>query len=748
MVGYQILASLFLGSSLGKIFSSLIIDKLHLNFFAGEFVSQIPSFNTELALQKTYDIVDFVLVIVFSLLVYLFNKLITKRNKGANTLSCIAYVLFSFVIFLQTHFATYSGKTTLLIVILFHFVLLLVTRGSKFIILSDVHNNGKNQLLIANGILTGFFFALISNQLITSVALTISLFALLPIIYLIKPQKVSPIFESHFHLILALSVFFPTNIFKLGFLGILFVTLVVFINNRWNRPPIFIIVYPIILIFLVSYNPLYRIGNLDTVEEGYWLGWLQRLINHQTLYKDVAVYHPPLILWGAYLFQRIIGISIANTRLFLHLLQIAGMAIYYFTINSVLEKQLNKLVVMLLVLSLTATMVKNNVEFRIGIGLLSLLFLSKYYSVPKLKWLIFSGFAAAVSLFTSLEVGLAIIITGVSSTFLFSVNNRLKAVLMFLLGSLMGTIPFILFLGISGSLPSFVQQLTFYGKAFSSGYFNIPIDRSISLSFIHWHIFNQYLSSTAWLWELARGGLIAALIYAATKLWRKSGDSGDKSAMTLTIFGLLIFRSALGRSDYYHLLFPLLVSLPLVFYVVEKLSISMSKPILNLIVALIFIFVFSRDAINANFVEGLLFRLQTYGRIIGNYKDYGGLRGGILAGEEINVKETDDLVAYIQSSTQTSDKIFVYPWSPELYFLTDRNNATKFDTPYAFFTNSYQEEMVNEIKTNKPILVIYNPQMKFAGMVPYSLPIINEYIKQNFVSVKQFGQNQILKPLK
>lgn len=747
MVGYQILASLLLGSSLGKIFSRLIIDKLHLNFFTSEFATQIPSFGNDLALRKTYDLVDFVLVIVFSLLIYFFIRLISQKKEAVNSFFGIIYVLFSFIIFLQTHFATSSGKTTLLLLALFHLILLLVTRFTKVFTAVTTLKDGKSPLLFANGILVGFFLALISNQLITSIAITLTLFALPSIIYLVAPKKIGHILESHFHPILVCSALFPTNIIYLSLLGITFLVLVIFLKNKWNQLAIFNIIYPVTLIFLVSYNPLYWMGNFDSVEEGFWLGWLQRLINHQVLYKDVVVYHPPLLIWGMFLFQKILGFSIANTRLFLHLFQIAGIAIYYFMINSILEKKLNKLVVMLLALSLTATMVKNNVEFRLGIGLLSLLFLSKYYSIPKLKWLVISGFAAAASLFTSLEVGLTIIVTGIISTFILSINNKLKAVLMFFLGFLIGTIPIILFLGIEGGLSSFVQQLTFYGKAFSSGYFNTPIDRSISLSFVHWHIFNQYLSSTAWLWELARGGLIAALIFATTKLWRKSGDSGDKSAMTLAIFGLLIFRAALGRSDYYHLLFPLLVALPLVFYVIEKLSISIAKPSLNLVVVLLFIFVFSRDAVNASYIEHLLFRLQTYGRITGSYKDYGGLRGGILVGEEINVKETDDLIAYIQSSTKTSDKIFVYPWSPELYFLTDRNNSTRFDTPYAFFTNNYQKEMVDEINTAKPKLVIYNPQMRFAGMVPDSLPIVNEYIKQNFVSTKQFGQNQILEPL-
>lgn len=748
MIGYQILGSVFLGSSLSRIFSPLIIAKFHLNFFTGEFVSQIPSFTIDLALQKTYDIVNFILAIVFSLLVYLTYELIVRKRKQASSLSDILYVSFSFVIFLQTHFATYSGKITLLLIIVFHLMLLLITRFRKIFAPSPVRPDANNQLLIINGLLTGFLLVLISNQLTTSLAVSISLFVLSPIVYLMFHKNMSSVLESHFHLIIASSVFFPTNILFLSLLGVLFVTLIVIVNNKYNHREIPRIIYPIILIFLVSYNPLYRLGNFDTVEEGFWLGWVQRLINHQALYKDVAVYHPPLIIWGEYLFQKIVGFSIANTRLFLHLLQIVGMSIYYFAINFILEKKLNKLVVMLLALGLTVTMVKNNVEIRLGIGLLSLIFLAKYYRAPKLKWLLLSGVVAAASIFTSLEVGVSTFITGVIAAFLFSAKNRLKSVSVFSLGFIIGATPLISFLMLQGSLSPFIQQISFYSQAFASGYFNTPVDRSISLSYIHWHIFNQYLNSTAWLWEIARAGLISALIYSASKLLGKSNLSQHKYIATLSIFCLLIFRAALGRSDYYHLLFPLLVSLPLAFYVIEKISVSASKPALNLIAALIFTLVFSRDAINASFIENLLYRLQTYGRISGNYKSYGGDRGMIFVGEEVNVKENDDLITFIRSSTQPLDKIFVFPWSPELYFLTDRNNATKFDTPYAFFTRIHQEDMVAQLKANKPKFVIYNPQMVFAGMVPDSLPIANEYIKKNFVAVKQFGPNQILESIK
>ncbi|MCH7641196.1 glycosyltransferase family 39 protein [Patescibacteria group bacterium] len=746
---YLIFASLFLGSGLASIFARWLIGVFPVDrlFQVGE----IPSFTSELAQAKAYDLTEFALAIVLSLLVFGANLLLWKaiRKKTANKnvgLLDLLYMLFAFVIFLQTHFVTFSGKAVLL---------LLVIGQLAYVVLSWFLQKQKREVLevkpifIFNGLLMGFFFLLIGNLVTTTLAIPLILLIITPVFYLIFANSVGRFLASPMHLLLLGVLLFPRDLPKLLILGAISLTIIlvvkdkIFSNRRFSSLLIRFI-YPVVIIALIVYNPLFYVGNFDTVEEGFWLSWLQRLIDGEVLYRDVAVYHPPLIAWGMYAFTKITEYSIYNTRLFLHLLQIFGLVLYYFVVDKLLQKRNNKLVVMLLAFSFTAIMVKNNVEIRLGLGLLPLIVWLKYLTTERPKWLTFSGIFCAIALFTSLEVGLAAIATVVIATTVFSKENHVRRGGLVLLGVLIGSIPFLITLWLQGALGGFVKQLSFYSNAFANGYFNLPIERAISLSFFRWHIFYQYLGSTAWMWEMTRMGLLAALMFVIIKTVHKTTGVKDKFVAGLTIFGLLLFRSALGRSDWFHLLFVLLVSLPVLIYVIEGLSEKIKY--LNIAVVGMLLLVFSTTSVNENFLSTLIFKLQTYGRVVGTYRSYDLERSGILVGEDVNTKQTEELVKYIQEEVLEDETIFVYPWMPELYFLTDRRNATAFDTPYAFFSKEYQRQMVNELESQGPKFVIYNPEMNFANLTPDSLPIVNKYINESFTLLISFGDIQVLEP--
>jgi hypothetical protein len=156
------------------------------------------------------------------------------------------------------------------------------------------------------------------------------------------------------------------------------------------------------------------------------------------------------------------------------------------------------------------------------------------------------------------------------------------------------------------------------------------------------------------------------------------------------------------------------------------------------------VFVFSTRWVNDNFISAQIFKLQTYGKVIDTYHSYDLERSGILVGEEINT--TERLVKYIQNEVSESETIFSYPWSPEIYFLADRRNVTAFDTPYAFFSQEFQKEMIYQIEKGEPKLIIYDPEMQFGNLAVDSLPEVNKYLQENFTSVLEIGSNQILKP--
>jgi hypothetical protein len=52
--------------------------------------------------------------------------------------------------------------------------------------------------------------------------------------------------------------------------------------------------------------------------------------------------------------------------------------------------------------------------------------------------------------------------------------------------------------------------------------------------------------------------------------------------------------------------------------------------------------------------------------------------------------------------------------------------------------------MIEDLKVNNPKFVIYNPNMNFGDLNPGSLPLINNYVLENYKEVDRFGSNYVL----
>ncbi len=749
------ISSVLLGSSLSLVFSDIVSSKLPFSFFS----SSIPGVHQYLIKAKTFDLVDFFLTAFLSLFLlagnYLILNFIQKRFKNPDfSIAATFLTVSAIIVFIQTHFITYSGKQILIFVLLSEAVFLIwswISRNNFKKIIQNLKAQNTNLLMLSfsNGLLLGFFLLLIINTLNTITILPILVWVITVFVFILMGTKVS----NFPGLLVLISVLFPADLTKLLTLGvvILIVWFILFSAKKdFLIKPFFVrLLYPAAIVFLVTYNPIFNIGQFDSIEEGFLLGWLQRLLEGQVLYKDVAAYHPPLITWGMYLTSLTTGFNIYSERLFLHILEILGSITYFFFLRRLISNPWVIAVALTLFLSFTSTLVNNNIEIRIASGLLSLLVLFSYFDSKKNIYLLITGALAATAFFISIETGLAAILTILIALNIFpSVKfislNQLNVNILFIVGLIIGALPVVGTLALQGALSGFIEQTLFYASAFSQGYFNTPIERAISLSYFHWHIFNQYLSSDAFFWEVSRSILIGCLIYLCHRWFStKELNLSEKYLFTTVLFGLILFRAALGRSDMYHLLFVLSVAIIVLGYLLEK--ISNYKPLMAVLVAVAVLFFFARSVVNAAFLEAQVFKFQTYGRVMEEYKTYAFPRGeGIRIDSREFTEEVNRVVEKVRTLTTRQDKIFAYPWMPEIYFYTDRQNATSFDTPYAFFSDKYQQKMVLEIQQNNPKLIIYNEKMNFGGLIPDSLPIVNKFIRENYKKVVSHGEYQIL----
>lgn len=747
----RLVSSLLLSSSLSLILGKVAASHYSLPFFSLAF----PGLSPEIIFGKRLDFFEFLLTLFLSFVFFLLSNFFYSRAKtSTSALPDFFLLMSSILIFLQTHFVTSSGIQVLLlaaIIEVIYFILLRVDYKPVQSKLSDDLFLG-----LVNGIFLGLyfsFFAIKFSTLVISPLLIIFVIPFFVFVLRFVNYKVYNLVLSFPGVLLLTGLLFPKNLYSLTLSGLfIFLFWMVFKKSisSWNQSALAKkYLYPLGLLILIVYSPNFAFGEVDTIEEGFLMGWTQRLINGQALYRDVATFHPPFIPWTLFLFEKFVGFSLYSQRLFLHLLQIAGTIFYFLTAGNLLKKKVFIFLSVILLLSIESSLVRNNVEIRVGIGLLSLLFFFKFLDTKKYKHLLLSGALSIFGLFVSVEVGIITLLSILLGIFISFFKERkvlLKGYFAITGGVLFLLVPLSLFLAIQGALSKMMSQLSYYSSIFSQGYLNSPKERIPVLSYLHWNIVDQYFSSFTFLWDFSLWLIVGTLLYFAFQ-WAAARKitTGNKKLIILAFFGLLLFRIALGRSDMYHLFFVIPVMILLLFVFVERLWLQNRTS--ALVMVFLAFFFFGRPWVESDFLQKQIVKFERWGEV-GEYKHLDFARGG---GVQIGMEWTreidslNQMVALIKSQTKEEDTIFAYPWFPEIYFYTDKKNATSIDTPLSFITNEYQEEMLLDLREKKPSLVVYNPAFGFAGLGADLHPKVNAYINDNYQLITEYGKYRILK---
>lgn len=727
MSGLVIAFVLFLSSTLSHIFTQEIVHSFNINLFTGTLSTQIPGYSAELVAAKTYDMLEFVIFLAlfggFSVVNYLFI-----RKKKVNVYVVASALIFVVLLFIETLFVVHSGKLIIALGILSQFFLIFFAQRKQ---------SAFDWMKAAHGFFAGLFMLVVLNTLTTSTALPLAMLCTLPFIYQLFDSKW---LLSKAHIVLPLVVFFPFSVSgQIGVFVFFILGTFIFGETKKITPKH----YGLIALLAFAYNPLFYFGTFDTIEEGFWLAWLERMSRGQSLYKDFYAYHPPLIAWGLNLFSQLTGYSLYYFRLYLHLLQLIGLGVFFYFVDTLLASKPLKILVMVCILAFTSTLVRNNVEIRLAAGIVPLLFFYLFDTTKNYKHLFFAGIFSVVAVGVSIETGLAVGVTASLSLLYIILKSKkdfIKISISYVGGVVAMSLPVLFVFIAQHSLQDFVKNMLYILSVFSKGYRNIALERPESSTLLQWYGVDRYLSTTTFLWESVRFILVGSFVFVVTR--GKDIKPRDMLALALGVFSLISMRSALGRSDYYHVLLVLIPALILGAYLVEKVlkDVKMTTVLaLGIIIALLFRNQFSKD-----FFQNTFIKFQTYGNLEGNYPSYSNARAGIYTEIDVDTKSEDDLYDYIAQNSTQDDSIFVFPQKAEVYFLTDRKNATHYDTPFIYFTQEHQMKMIEELKSSKPKYIIYGENVGYSGFGVQSLPLVNEYILENYKSVASYGEWSIL----
>ncbi|HEV7428990.1 MAG TPA: hypothetical protein VGQ46_21765 [Thermoanaerobaculia bacterium] len=339
------------------------------------------------------------------------------------------------------------------------------------------------------------------------------------------------------------------------------------------------------------------------------------------------------------------------------------------------------------------------------------------------RWLAtFSGIAAGVTIFYSLDIGLYSVGGGVLALVgLGLLMRRGKAVipplLAFLAGIAIGAAPFLIYLGIRGAIGAFVETSFVAIPRIVDAVWSLPFpDMTTTFrSNLNLHTLADFVLFEHFRFILNPLVIGIALIVLVQRALTRRGDALDVSLAVLTAFAILTQRSALGRADFPHQYFSAFLIGPMILILLvllgraaahvwrtrdraEQAFVMLATAI---VVPLLAVMLWVPDIANL--------RLDDMTHYLGRVSRIGWVDP---AAEEIR-NRVEGVKAVINELSKPGQPIFDFSNQPALYFFCERPNPTRFYQVPILSPREYQIETIRVLERSRPPLVIRHSPQEF-----------------------------------
>lgn len=438
----------------------------------------------------------------------------------------------------------------------------------------------------------------------------------------------------------------------------------------------------IVLFFILFFT--YSKGIL-LYDEGWVVNPAARILSGQVPYRDFHYIYTPGAAYLTAISLFLFGNSIIASRIIVFIISLLS-TLLIILISRKLKFNFFATLISVIIYTVFAPLNINfswPVMYALFASLLTVYLLIRAETENKLNFYIFAGIASALTIFFKQNFGLAAMICGLIFIFFLISKNKFLKIKNFTLG-------FLLFLGTWFSYMHLTNSLIPFFKDFY--YFMIEqiiFNRVQETPFIYpAPFFEQVLKTIFYL-----SPLIISL-FAIFVLKNK-----QKIYLIIPIFVMSFYLLGIRpTTDYTHLV-PLISLTGLPLGMILIFSKRKSIKLFTIIISAVLIFTSSYAFINRGYYKWNppifenTFKVEV---------------------KKVNVLVSKDafdiissLMPYVNKYSKKGDNIFVYRFSPLLYFIFDRRNPTKFEfLPINILSKSDQKEIINAlIKTNTKLVI-------------------------------------------
>lgn len=444
------------------------------------------------------------------------------------------------------------------------------------------------------------------------------------------------------------------------------------------------ILVKVILTFLViSYLGFVHFRGMIFSDEGYILNSAWRMINGQVPYRDFDVVYTPVSFLGVLTAFKLLGASVFSGRALMLVISGITFGLFFKLIRRFSKSSAVAILGALVYLVWGPGQINFPwpTMFAISFGVLTTYFLAKK-EVTAMGAILVGAFGI-VTFLAKQNLGAGLLFT--NGLFLFLLWR--KRVSSYLIGVVSGFLIWLLYLFVNGAVGDFVSNLYFHT------FQKILVEGTISTPFITAGTNTVATIGKAmfYLLPVAVAVMAIILVFKKKKFW----------LFPIPLLGITFYVLGIRPvTDYNHFV-PLLSLSGLSVAVIIRFA---RKPIVKFGAILLLLVI-----VGLGFYRSLWAGYYRWGDPLVSQNVY-------IPNDRVKVwatsdylKRVTDLEVFFEENTKKGDKIFVNIYLPMVYFVVNRQNATRFD----YFSDTatskkQQKEMVNDLQDSQVKFIVNN----------------------------------------
>lgn len=480
-------------------------------------------------------------------------------------------------------------------------------------------------------------------------------------------------------------------------------------------------------------------------EAGQHLAWANALQHGWFQGRDVFCLYGPLFDLGLVGLWSVVGRSAAAWDLYWGLGRVAGMAALLLLAGSLVSRRSVVLVVPFLL---------PYVELRVGWALFAACCFYRWLDAGRRGWLVAAGALIGVSLLYSQEYGVAI---GAAVAVALAVRRDWSAPLWLGAGAIAVAGPLSAYYAAHDALIPMLRDLVGYPAFMLAGYGKLPFVGIVESLPLAWSELGSRASENFRLSYAIPAVCLAGLLLAVPSRsvdprhplasLRRVCDALARDPVRLmwvvvSIFGLISFRSAMGRASLHRTHVVLPAAAVLVCVALDR-SVALFREARELR-PLACWRLMSLALLAA--LGGFLQSAAPLANIGASFEAVAHLvaQGARPSGSPQVLRVT----RWVQLNTEPNEPVLFLPNDAAYYYLTDRPNPIRFVMGHQIVSDAHRAEVLDDLRQRPPRYVVWDHHALRVDGLPDELvfgPEILAFIEENYASQRRIGAVEILR---